>query len=381
LRVCLVYDCLYPYTVGGAERWLRGLGEELAARGHEVTYVTRRQWEAGGEPQIEGLRVVAVSPGGPLYTESGRRRIWPPIRFGLGVFWHALRHRRDYDAAHAIAFPYFSLIGLRLAAPRLPVGVDWFEVWSPHYWRNYVGGLGGRIGNAVQKLCIRLTPRAFVFSNLHGQRLREQGLRGEVVRLSGLYNGPVEPREGAASARDPLVVFAGRHIPEKRAEAIPAAVAAARRELPGLRGLILGDGPEHHKVVAAIERAGAGEFVEAPGFVEAERVQSSLAAASCHVLPSEREGYGMVVIEAAASGTPSVVVAAEDNAAVELVEDGVNGYVARSLDDLPRAILAVHEGGTALRESTLEWFRANAPRLGVKGSANRIAEEYSLAAD
>jgi glycosyltransferase involved in cell wall biosynthesis len=287
------------------------------------------------------------------------------------------RHRRAYDAVHAIAFPYFSLIALRLAAPRLKTGVDWFEVWSPHYWTRYVGGLGGRIGNAVQKLCIRLTPRAFVFSDLHGRRLREEGLRGEVVRLSGLYGGPFEPADGAATERAPLVVFAGRHIPEKRADAVPGAVAAARRELPELRGLILGDGPEHDKVLAAIGRVGASEFVEAPGFVEAERVHNALATASCHLLPSEREGYGMVVIEAAASGTPSVVVAEEDNAAVELIEEGVNGFVARSLDDLPRAILAVHEGGTALRESTLDWFRRNAPRLSVKDSANRIAEEYA----
>jgi glycosyltransferase involved in cell wall biosynthesis len=377
MRICLVYDCLYPYTIGGAERWLRGLGEDLARSGHEITYVTRRDWDKREEPQIDGVRVISVSPGGPLYTESGRRRIWPPIRFGLGVFWHMLRHKRDYDAVHAIAFPYFSLIGLRAAAPRLPVGVAWFEVWSRHYWRSYVGGTGGRIGNAVQKLCIRLTPKAFVFSNLHGRRLREEGLRGEVVKLSGLYAGEFHTTAGAMGEREPLVVFAGRHIREKRADAVPAAIAAARRELPRLKGLILGDGPEHSKVLAAIDSAGASDFVEAPGFVQAERVHSSLAAASCHLLPSEREGYGMVVIEAAASGTPSVVVAEEDNAAVELIEEGVNGFVTQSLEDLPRAILAVHEGGTALRESTLRWFQENAPRLSVRDSSTRIADEYA----
>ena len=49
----------------------------------------------------------------------------------------------------------------------------------------------------------------------------------------------------------------------------------------------------------------------------------------CLVLPSRREGYGLVVIEAAAHGTPSVVVADPDNAAVELVTEGVNGFIAR----------------------------------------------------
>ena len=67
-----------------------------------------------------------------------------------------------------------------------------------------------------------------------------------------------------------------------------------------------------------------------PGFVSAERVESALARALCMVLPSRREGYGMVVIEAAALGTPSVVVADPDNAAADLVIEGENGYVAPS---------------------------------------------------
>src|SRR4051812_294831 len=50
VRVCIVYDCLYPYTVGGAERWYRALVAELIAAGHEVTYLTRRQWPVGTAP-------------------------------------------------------------------------------------------------------------------------------------------------------------------------------------------------------------------------------------------------------------------------------------------------------------------------------------------
>src|SRR5258705_5797306 len=44
-----------------------------------------------------------------------------------------------------------------------------------------------------------------------------------------------------------------------------------------------------------------------PGFVSSEEVRHTFATASCHVLPSSREGYGLVVIEAAALRTPTVV--------------------------------------------------------------------------
>lgn len=377
MRICLVYDCLYPYTVGGAERWYRGLADELVEAGHEVTYLTRRQWPRGEGPDVPGVRIVAVSRDEPLYDEAGRRRIGPPLRFGVGVLRHLAAHRGRYDALHSGAFPYFSLIAARvaLAGRGVPIGVDWFEVWSLDYWQDYLGPFGGRVGHAVQRLCVRLTDRAFVFSDLHARRLRDDGLRGEAIRLSGLYAGPLEPPSvDGTTPREPLVVFAGRHIPEKRADLVPAAVAAARARVPGLRGLILGDGPEREAVSRAIREAGAEGFVQAPGFVAAEEVADALARASCHVLPSAREGYGLVVIEAAASGTPSVVVAGEDNAAAELVTDGVNGFVAFGPGALADAIVRVHEEGEALRERTRAWFVEHAPRLTAARSTQRILE-------
>ena len=89
--------------------------------------------------------------------------------FGLGVFVHLLRDGRRYDVVHTCAFPYFSLLS---AAPlRALMGfelvVDWFEVWSRSYWREYLGAVGGRIGELVQRACARVPQRAFCFSELH----------------------------------------------------------------------------------------------------------------------------------------------------------------------------------------------------------------------
>ena len=96
------------------------------------------------------------------------------------------------------------------------------------------------------------------------------------------------------------------------------------------------------------------------------------------VLPSRREGYGMVVVEAAARGVPSVVVADADNAATELVDEGVNGFVAASAspEDLADAILRVRAAGPQLRESTAAWFARNAGRLSLAASLDTVAAAY-----
>ena len=121
------------------------------------------------------------------------------------------------------------------------------------------------------------------------------------------------------------------------------------------------------------------DVVDAPGFVGADEVRDALRRALCLVLPSRREGYGLVVVEAAALGTPSVVVEGPDNAATELVEEGVNGIVAPSAEpiDLADAIVRVHEGGASLRRSTASWFERNERRLSLEASVEQVLEAYA----
>jgi glycosyltransferase involved in cell wall biosynthesis len=376
VRVCLVYDCLFPHTVGGAERWYRNVAERLSAEGHEVTYLTLRQWDRGASAGVPGVRVVAVGPRLALYTASGRRRILPPLVFGAGVLAHLALRGRRYDVVHTASFPYFSLLaaGLLRRWGRYRLVVDWLELWTLSYWRDYLGRIGGWVGWRVQRACARVPQRAFCLSELHAARLREEGLRSEVTVLRGIYSAP-EPDAQVEPYVDPgPVVFAGRHIPEKRVPSLVPAVAA----IPGLRAEIYGDGPERERVLSLIRSCGVAERVSAPGFVAHERVEAALRGALCLVLPSRREGYGLVVVEACAAGTPAVVVADPDNAAVELIEEGVNGFVAASdsPEDLAAAITRVREGGAALRASTAAWYEANARRLSLEDSLERVAEAY-----
>jgi glycosyltransferase involved in cell wall biosynthesis len=381
MRVCLVYDCLFPHTVGGAERWYRDLAERLVSEGHEVTYVTLRQWKRGERAQIdERVRVVTAGPHLALYTDSGRRRILPPLVFGLGVFAHLLRRGRRYDVVHTCSFPYFSLLAAAPLRGLMGFGlvVDWFEVWSRTYWRNYLGGVGGRIGELIQRACARIPQRAFCFSELHARRLREERLNGPVTVLRGLYAGSTEP--ATPRPADPMVLFAARLIPEKQATLAVAAMALAVRRVAGLRGEFLGEGPERAVLDAAILEHGLQGIVTARGFTETDTLEREMCRATCMLVTSRREGYGLVVVEAAARGTPSVVVAGEDNAATELIEEGVNGTVAPQADpeSVAEAIVRVHEAGFPLRESTVRWFAENAGWLSLESSLRAVLESYSV---
>lgn len=384
MRIAIIYDCLYPHTVGGAERWYRVLAEHLAQH-HEVTYLTRKQWQIG-ERLPRGVSVEAVSPGGPLYKESGERRALPAVLFGLGTFWYMLKHGKKFAVVDCGSFPFTSLLAARAAlsirhSQAVLVG-DWYECWTRNYWISYLGAIGGRIGYAVQKLCLRSSSTAITFSQFVTDRLQSEGFRGEIVRLPGLYHGQGEPVGGSTTGGPPEVVYAGRHIPEKRVTSIPAAIAQAREQIPDLVCTVFGDGTERPALLATIQQLGLQNTVRCPGFVERSVIDDHMSRALCLLLPSRREGYGIVVVESAALGTPSVVTASPDSAATELIRNGENGYVARSAEpaDVAAAIVRVYREGAALRRKTAEWFRQNADWLSAERSAELAEELFARAA-
>lgn len=186
------------------------------------------------------------------------------------------------------------------------------------------------------------------------------------------------PPTGESAAAGPLVLFAGRLIPEKRVGLGVAAVALAAPRIPALRAVFYGDGPEREVLHAAVARHGVGAIVATPGFAPAEELEADMRRAACMLVTSSREGYGLVVVEAAAHGTPTIVVAGEDNAATELVEDGVNGVVVAedSPEAIAQTIVRVCEEGPALRESTARWYAENAERLSLEHSLQAVLASY-----
>jgi glycosyltransferase involved in cell wall biosynthesis len=377
MRVCLIYDCHWPTTRGGAERWYDELASALAAAGHDVTFLTRRQWPPAEQPPTPyAMRGVGFSQG--LYTASGRRRIVPPVAFGLAVGRHLRRHGRDYDVVHTAAFPYFPLLAASAARRRggFRLIVDWEEVWPPEYWRSYLGRVGGAAGAWVQRRCARAEHTAFTFSRLHAGRLRDIGVTAKVLR--GRRAGLAPAMSSPPPAAGDRVVFVGRHVPVKNVIAVAPAVARARRSIPGLEAEVFGDGPQRARVLRDITALGLDGAVTAPGFVPDARLEAALGGALCLVAPSSREGYGLVVVEAASRGLPVVLVTGPDNAATELLEPGINGVLAASAapDDLAAAIVAVRDAGTALRQSTAAWFAHSREGLVIEASLPAILAAY-----
>lgn len=357
--VAVAYDCLFPFTTGGGERQYRAMAEVLGDLGLDVDYLTAVQWD-GATPVEDGFRVLPIAPRLSLYDARGVRRIPAALRYASSLFRFLARHRRRYAAVIVSGLPIFNVFAARLAllGSGTRLVVDYLEVWHRRQWVEYAGAVTGTLAWVLQRAAIAVTPLATCHSQLSATRLRREGLRRPPVVSPGLIDGAVEVAAPGPATDPPYVLYAGRHIPDKRVEVLPAAVAAAREHIPDLRLVILGTGPSSDLIRAEVRRVGGESWTDFPGFVPDGELDRLLHGAVALANPSRREGYGLVVVEANAHGTPVVLVADEGNAATELIDDGVNGVVSPTTRpaDLARAIRDVVDGGDDLRRTARAWY-------------------------
>jgi glycosyltransferase involved in cell wall biosynthesis len=228
----------------------------------------------------------------------------------------------------------------------------------------------GRGQLTVDRYLARWTDRVVGNSNAVVDFYRKAGVPDD--RLAMIPSGigdedppPVDPAEVKASfgwpADAPMALFAGRLAPQKGVDDLVAALDLLQHVLPGLRTLIVGDGPLRSILE---ETAHAFKLDPRVRFLgHRNDVPQLLAACDLVVLPSLYEGLPNVVLEAMRFGKPVVATAAPGT--TELVADGQTGLLV-PLRDPPALAQAMR---VVIEEPAL------ARRLGEAGRA-RVVEEF-----
>jgi glycosyltransferase involved in cell wall biosynthesis len=180
-------------------------------------------------------------------------------------------------------------------------------------------------------------------------RLVQQDMLAHGVRQVGLWRRGVDhvqfnPRHATAEMRyrlsdghpgDTILLYVGRLSHEKQIDKVRSVLSA----VPGTRLALVGDGPARQDLA----RHFAGTPTRFMGYLQGQELWSAFASADIFVFPSALESFGLVVMEAMASGLP--VVTSRVGGVDDLVRSGVNGYVfnvgdVRAMIDGVRAILS-----------------------------------------
>ena len=291
MRIWLLPSAFLPHR-GGVEEATLQLGRALKERGHEVLIVTNRHPpDLAPEDVVEGLPVVRLSFAAPSMSSRS------VARFAL-TFPRVVRsmlatpHRPEIvhvqcassQLAFAVAFVKLSRANLVLTTQG-ETSVDADQLFQRSLYARLSLRTAARSAHAITA-CSAWTAR-------HAEKIASP-LGSATIIPNGIDPSQWQVTEPADA---PVVATWGRHVRQKGLDLLMDAWPAVRAEIPSARLVIGGSGPD---TPALVERGMPG--VEFVGSLDRRGVADLLSRSRVVVVPSREEPFGIVALEAMASG-------------------------------------------------------------------------------
>ena len=283
-----------------------------------------RRWAAAG---LDVEQRTSLAAGLPALAERNGYRV---VRRGsrYTVFPRAVARqvleRGEYDSLVEVwnGVPWFSPLWCR--KPRITFlhhvhGPMWDQL-LPGPFAHAGRLLEARIAPPFYRRTLTLTPSEATRDDLLALRFRSE----RVVAVNNGVEASFVP--GGTKAPAPTVVSVGRLAPVKRQDELLAAAAIARRRVPDLRLVLVGDGPLRPALEAWVRDHDAAGWVTLAGHRTREELVGLYQSAWVVASASLAEGWGLTMTEAAACGTPAV--ATDISGHRSSVVDGVTGVLA-----------------------------------------------------
>ncbi|MDG6222917.1 MAG: glycosyltransferase family 4 protein [Candidatus Bathyarchaeota archaeon] len=300
LKIAVLTEFFHPH-VGGCERRLMEIGRRLATKGHDI-HVFTIQYDRNlpKKEKINGIIVHRYAHSENYVSLDGFRSFRGIMKYSLMSFVRLLG--TDYDIYYFNQWPMLhSIFAKPVAAPLIQ---EWCEVWT-----NYTQV------TLMQKLLKYAGDYHVAVSDFTRQRLSKI-MKIDPSKSVLIPNGVDFAKFNSSRPKVwGRIVYAGRVVPHKHVKLLVNAFSEVKKRIPTAELHIIGSGS---KLQSVKKRAMDIKDCYVHGFLPEDEMIDLLKSAWLFVLPSEREGSGIVVLEAMASGVPFVTIDHPDNATKEL---------------------------------------------------------------
>jgi len=169
------------------------------------------------------------------------------------------------------------------------------------------------------------------------------------LKLFHIITPGIEPGEfdTTPKEKDIDIIAAGSLIPLKQFEVVIAIVAQLKKQLPGIKAIMIGDGPEKQKLQDAIVLNKLQSNIVLTGTLSNTETLAWMQRAKILLHPSFFEGFGVVMIEALYAGCKVISFCEPMNREIE------NWYIAKSNEEMKELALAILENKSAVNNKVL----------------------------
>jgi glycosyltransferase involved in cell wall biosynthesis len=360
LRILVCTPGFAP-QVGGAETWMREVTKGLGALGHRLLVVAK---STAGVPATTTVNEIPVHR-----TRGGRAGL------AIEILRLTQSYRPDVVLAQYSALPFAVLAAHRSAVPAVGVVHDIYGFGETLRLRGSVMGTLRFIG--LERSLRWIAPDALLVpSRATASSLERIARRGPITVVpAGADHLPLGPPVARDRSR---VLFLGRLVRSKGVDDLIAALRMLRRRGVCCRAVVVGVGPEAHRLRAAA--ADLGPDLMFLGTVTDAALDGAIRSSAALVLPSKREGWGLAITEAATRGIPYV---AYDIPAVREQHDRLQGGLVvppdpRALTDAIQDLVANPAKADLLgqrgRDASLEMTWASAARVVGAALTDAVAQ-------
>ncbi len=327
-------------TMGGAEISRHEIAKYFVEKGHHVTLLTSRF--PGSVPR-------EVKDGYTIIRTTGIHTVY--VSAALYYLMH-FRGKFDFIIDEMNGIPFFTPLYTR-TPKALYIHHVVGDVWHHEFPRPV-----SDILKLAEKLFLRLYSREHVItvSESTESDLRVNGL----LKVHKIMNGiSTIPLKKVPAKKENHFVFVGRLKPAKQVEHAMMAMKLYLRDYPDATLDIVGTGDPAY--VSSIKRLaleiGIEKSIRFHGFLPNKERDKLVSEAIAIIVPSEREGWGLIVIEANAMGTPAVGY--NTVGLRESILDGKTGYLAKRNDvnDLFVQMTKVRKTYPSIAAKALEYSR------------------------
>ncbi|MEX0974948.1 MAG: glycosyltransferase family 4 protein [Bacillota bacterium] len=320
-----------PNHVGGLGRHVYHLGRALARLGVHVTVVTRSPDGRGAVWNDEGVTVVTA----PAYSLHPPDFVTWAAQFNVSVMEAVVGNLSagDFDLIHAHDW----IVAYAARALKYSWGVPLVgTIHATEHGRQ--NGLHNPMQQHISEtewwLCYQACRVVTCSEYMKDEVGRVFGVPGDKVRVipNGISPSWFDlPREIAPK---PLILFVGRLVPEKGPHILVEAMPMVLSEFPEAHLVLAGDGPLEGDIRRRIYQGGLGKAVRLAGRQDDEGLRDLYRKAWVAAFPSSYEPFGIVALEAMATGVPCIT--GDAGGLKEIIQDGSTGL--RVQPDNPQAL-------------------------------------------